>query len=154
MTALQPDNVNVYFNLGGIYAEQNKNNEAIAAYKRYNMLLPNEWNGYKNTADIYYTKLAIYDSSAFYYNKAWQLNKNEKEIIERYGYSLLNQKKIPEAIAMFNNQVAYLPNDPWGRPYIYECPGKHNTSGYDISSTGFDGKEGTEDDITNWQQGK
>ena len=47
-----------------------------------------------------------------------------------------------------------IPNDPWGRPYLYECPGKHNPSGYDISSAGFDGKEGSEDDITNWQQGK
>lgn len=47
-----------------------------------------------------------------------------------------------------------LPNDPWGRAYLYECPGKHNTSGYDISSAGFDGRENTEDDITNWQQGK
>ena len=47
-----------------------------------------------------------------------------------------------------------IPNDPWGRPYFYECPGKHNTSSYDISSAGFDGKDGTEDDITNWQQGK
>ena len=47
-----------------------------------------------------------------------------------------------------------LPNDPWGRPYIYECPGKHNATGYDISSMGFDGRDGTEDDITNWQQGK
>jgi len=47
-----------------------------------------------------------------------------------------------------------IPLDPWGRPYIYVCPGKHNVNSYDISSAGFDGKEGTEDDITNWQQGK
>ena len=47
-----------------------------------------------------------------------------------------------------------IPNDPWGHPYLYECPGKHNTSGYDISSAGFDGREGNEDDITNWQLGK
>lgn len=47
-----------------------------------------------------------------------------------------------------------IPADPWGRPYIYESPGKHNTSSYDISSMGFDGKEGTEDDITNWAPGK
>ena len=47
-----------------------------------------------------------------------------------------------------------VPLDPWQRPYIYECPGKHNASGYDISSAGFDGKEGTEDDVTNWQAGK
>ena len=47
-----------------------------------------------------------------------------------------------------------IPNDPWGRPYIYECPGKQNTSGFDISSAGFDGKEGNEDDVTNWQANK
>jgi general secretion pathway protein G len=47
-----------------------------------------------------------------------------------------------------------IPNDPWGHPYIYEYPGKHNTSGYDLSSMGFDGREGTEDDITNWETGK
>jgi len=44
-----------------------------------------------------------------------------------------------------------LPNDPWGRPYLYECPGKHNVNSYDLYSLGFDGREGTEDDITNWQ---
>lgn len=47
-----------------------------------------------------------------------------------------------------------IPNDPWGRPYFYECPGKHNLNSYDIMSAGFDGREGTEDDITNWRLGK
>ena len=47
-----------------------------------------------------------------------------------------------------------IPTDPWGRAYLYECPGKHNTSGYDLSSAGPDGREGTEDDVTNWQLGK
>jgi general secretion pathway protein G len=32
-----------------------------------------------------------------------------------------------------------IPPDPWGKPYVYECPGKHNPSGYDLSSTGPDG---------------
>ena len=43
-----------------------------------------------------------------------------------------------------------LPNDPWGNDYIYECPGKHNPSSYDLLSVGPDGKAGTEDDIGNW----
>ncbi len=43
-----------------------------------------------------------------------------------------------------------LPIDPWGNPYIYYFPGKHNPSGYDLLSTGFDGKEGTEDDVVSW----
>ena len=44
-----------------------------------------------------------------------------------------------------------IPDDPWGRPYVYESPGKQNPSGYDIMSMGPDGRAGTEDDITNWQ---
>src|SRR2546422_461060 len=47
-----------------------------------------------------------------------------------------------------------IPPDPWGHPYIYVCPGKHNPSGCDLYSVGPDGREGNEDDITNWQQRK
>jgi general secretion pathway protein G len=45
-----------------------------------------------------------------------------------------------------------LPLDPWGNPYIYYFPGKHNGSSYDLSSAGADGKEGTDDDIGNWMK--
>jgi general secretion pathway protein G len=47
-----------------------------------------------------------------------------------------------------------IPLDPWGNAYIYECPGKQNPSGYDLSSMGPDARAGTDDDITNWQQAK
>lgn len=40
--------------------------------------------------------------------------------------------------------------DPWGNPYQYRRPGRHNPETYDIFSVGLDGKEGTEDDIGNW----
>ncbi len=43
-----------------------------------------------------------------------------------------------------------LPVDPWGNPYVYYYPGKHNTTGYDLLSMGPDGKEGTDDDIVSW----
>lgn len=45
-----------------------------------------------------------------------------------------------------------VPKDPWGNEYVYECPGKHNTSGYDLFSMGPDARAGTEDDVTNWQK--
>ena len=45
-------------------------------------------------------------------------------------------------------------NDPWGNPYVYQYPGKHNPSGYDLSSNGADGRAGGGDDITNWQSGR
>ena len=44
----------------------------------------------------------------------------------------------------------FVTNDPWGNPYIYRCPGQHNTSSYDLYSCGPDGQEGGGDDIDNW----
>jgi len=40
--------------------------------------------------------------------------------------------------------------DPWGHPYQYLNPGKHNPDRYDISSMGPDGLPDTPDDIGNW----
>ena len=46
--------------------------------------------------------------------------------------------------------LAWKPVDPWGNPYIYRYPGRHNPQSYDLLSAGPDGKEGTADDIGNW----
>jgi general secretion pathway protein G len=46
-----------------------------------------------------------------------------------------------------------IPEDPWGNPYVYVSPGRHNPQGYDLSSLGRDGREGGEGedaDITSW----
>ena len=47
-----------------------------------------------------------------------------------------------------------IPCDPWGSPYVYRCPGIHNTNAYDIYSCGADGRSKTQgndpDDINNW----
>jgi general secretion pathway protein G len=43
-----------------------------------------------------------------------------------------------------------VPKDPWGRDYVYECPGRNNATSYDIVSMGPDGRLGNEDDISNW----
>ena len=46
-----------------------------------------------------------------------------------------------------------VPNDPWGRPYVYRSPGEHGV--YDIVSYGADGQEGgtgTAADITTWNE--
>ena len=45
-----------------------------------------------------------------------------------------------------------VPMDPWGRPYIYNCPGQHGD--YDLISYGADGQEGGEGenaDIVSWK---
>ncbi len=47
-------------------------------------------------------------------------------------------------------QADAVPKDPWGNDYVYECPGRHNPSFYDLCSAGPDGRLGTDDDICNW----
>lgn len=45
-----------------------------------------------------------------------------------------------------------VPNDPWGRPYIYKSPGDHGP--YDILSYGADGVpggEGNDRDVVSWE---
>jgi general secretion pathway protein G len=32
-----------------------------------------------------------------------------------------------------------IPLSPWGKPYLYECPGRHNPTGYDISCVDNEG---------------
>ena len=46
--------------------------------------------------------------------------------------------------------IQKMAHDPRGRPYVYRCPGLHNGSGFDLSSLGPDGQEGTADNVTNW----
>jgi general secretion pathway protein G len=41
------------------------------------------------------------------------------------------------------------PKDPWGKPYLYKCPGTHS-SDYDLYSAGPNGIEGDNDDVGNW----
>ena len=47
--------------------------------------------------------------------------------------------------------VKAVPLDPWRMPYQYRFPGTHNTTSYDVYSTGPDKAEGN-DDIDNWSQ--
>jgi general secretion pathway protein G len=46
-----------------------------------------------------------------------------------------------------------IPDDPWGRPYVYLSPGRANPHSYDLYSLGRDGREGGEGedaDVTSW----
>jgi len=45
-----------------------------------------------------------------------------------------------------------IPVDPWGKSYVYKCPGEHGD--YDLISYGLDGAEGGEgenQDIVSWK---
>jgi general secretion pathway protein G len=75
---------------------------------------------------------------------------NYGSVIEHYAldHNGLYPKQLQELIGGEKEYVRQLNVDPWGNPYVYECPGKKHPKSYDIYSAGPDGQPGTEDDIT------
>jgi general secretion pathway protein G len=45
-------------------------------------------------------------------------------------------QKPRDAVSWHGPYLESIPKDPWGNDYIYECPGKHNPTSYDIWSQG------------------
>ena len=74
------------------------------------------------------------------------------------GLQALVQKPTSDPMPMNYNEGGYIktkevPKDPWGRDYIYTCPGTHGND-YEIMSYGADGQEGGEGknaDIKSWE---
>ncbi len=58
----------------------------------------------------------------------------------------------PEGVKQWHKLFDQVPLDPWQSEYVYIAPGKHNPDGFDLSSKGQDRKEGTADDIGNWDK--
>jgi general secretion pathway protein G len=48
--------------------------------------------------------------------------------------------------------VGDIPKDPWGRDYVYECPGKHAAQGYPYDLLSI-GPPGASNPIANWMYG-
>jgi general secretion pathway protein G len=73
------------------------------------------------------------------------------------GLAALQEKPAREPVPT-NWRGPYLkkaiPLDPWGKPFDYASPGAHNPAGYDLWTSGRDGRpggEGDEADVTSWQ---
>ncbi|MEO6823644.1 MAG: type II secretion system major pseudopilin GspG [Nitrosospira sp.] len=67
------------------------------------------------------------------------------------GLAALNVRPAAEAKWAGPYLQKAVPNDPWGRPYIYKAPGEHGE--YDLSSLGKDNQPGGDEenvDIVNW----
>jgi len=52
-----------------------------------------------------------------------------------------------DAVSWHGPYLDNIPNDPWNQPYLYDCPGRHNPTSYDISSPG---PPGANTPIGNW----
>ncbi len=59
----------------------------------------------------------------------------------------------PEPAGWLGRYIKELPKDPWGSPFYYECPGRHNEDGFDVWTFGKDRQEGGQGDnadVANW----
>lgn len=79
---------------------------------------------------------------------------NIDSALEMYKLNNLNFPSAGEGLQALvaNGVIKKLPNDPWGRPYRYDNPGRRGD--VDVYSLGADGVEGGEEDnadIGNWQ---
>ncbi len=67
------------------------------------------------------------------------------------GLAALNAKPSGEALWDGPYLKKAVPQDPWGKPYIYRQPGEHGE--FDLSSNGKDGQQGgvgDSADVVNW----
>lgn len=75
------------------------------------------------------------------------------------GLKALAEKPTMDPIPRNWKQGGYvekIPEDPWGRPYLYLSPPEFGHGDYDIYTLGADGVTGGEDqnaDLGNWQDG-
>jgi general secretion pathway protein G len=69
-------------------------------------------------------------------------------LVGQYPKSLNELKSPPPGTPPFIKRASDI-QDPWGKEYIYQYPGTHNTGSFDISTTAPDGTV-----IGNWDTGK
>ncbi|MCC6508418.1 MAG: type II secretion system major pseudopilin GspG [Pirellulaceae bacterium] len=67
------------------------------------------------------------------------------------GFAVLVQSKGSQDKRWRGPYLERLPADAWGTELKYEFPGRHNSTGFDVTSAGPDKTFGTDDDIGNWQ---
>ena len=97
--------------------------------------------------------------SVFKYWKGSQAKVAQKEIlvIEQAltAYAIQHRNKTcPEDLNTLYTEghITKKPKDPWGQSFTYKCPGDTRTEGADICSSGPDRKDGTDDDICNYDE--
>ena len=81
----------------------------------------------------------------------YYLQNNDYPTTEQGLKALVEKPKTsPEPKNWTEPYLKKFPKDPWGHEYKYKSPGEHNPNSIDLWSAGKDGQDGTEDDITNW----
>ncbi|MCP4645284.1 MAG: prepilin-type N-terminal cleavage/methylation domain-containing protein [bacterium] len=75
-----------------------------------------------------------------------------QKAIEAYALEHNDQypKQLSDLVSKDKSYVIQIKKDGWANPYVYRYPGKKNK--YDLYSRGADAQDGTEDDISVWDE--
>jgi general secretion pathway protein G len=76
------------------------------------------------------------------------------QAVEMYKLNTLNYPSGGDGLHVLVTArlIKKLPNDPWGRPYVYASPGQHGAVDiYTLGADGAPGGEGENADIGNWE---
>jgi general secretion pathway protein G len=84
--------------------------------------------------------------------KLYKLDNQRFPTREQGLESLVRKPTAGPAPMNWKPYIEKLPNDPWGRPYLYENPGvKGEVDVYSLGADGQPGGEGNDADIGSWQ---
>ena len=84
--------------------------------------------------------------------KLYKLDNQRYPTGEQSLDALIHKPTVGPAPANWKPYLDKLPNDPWGRPYLYANPGvKGEIDVYSLGADGQPGGDGTNADIGSWQ---
>ena len=86
--------------------------------------------------------------------KLYRLDNGRYPSSEQGLAALVTQPTVEPIPAQWRKNLDQLPNDPWGKPYVYLNPGIQGEGEVDVMSLGADGHaggEGKNADIGSWQ---
>jgi general secretion pathway protein G len=84
--------------------------------------------------------------------KLYKLDNQRYPSAEQGLQALVSKPTVGAIPPRWKNYIDKLPNDPWGRPYLYANPGlKGEIDVYSLGSDGVIGGEGKDAEIGSWQ---
>jgi len=106
---IQPNNDDVYHNLGDIYQDKGQIDKAVTCYQKALQLNPNRATTYNNLGIIFQDKGQI-DKAVTCYQKALQLNPDYDDAYYNLGNALKDKGQVDQAIICYQKALILNPN--------------------------------------------
>ena len=107
---LDPNNAQVYRNLGYALYQGKRYNESIAAYREALRLAPDDIENYRRLGETL-TGRRLYDEAVEVYGNALRLAPTSIEIYRKLGNTLMLGEKTDEAVKVYRKALRHAPNE-------------------------------------------